>query len=155
MKRLAALIASLGPVGHFPVAPATVGSAVVVAAAWVLPLPRGNEAILMIAVSALLAVWIAGLAEDELGHDAGPIVIDEVIGQWIALLFAPHRITVFVAAFLLFRLFDIWKPLGAHEAQSLPGGWGVVADDTIAGLTALAALHGLLYAQTKLGWAFL
>ena len=136
MRRLAAFIASLGPVGYFPVAPATVGSAVVVVAAWFLPLPRSNEAIVMIAVAALLAAWIAGLAEHELGHDAGPIVIDEVIGQWIALLFAPHRITVFVAAFVLFRLFDIWKPLGAHQAQALPGGWGVVADDVIAGATA-------------------
>ena len=155
MRRLAAFIASLGPVGYFPVAPATVGSAVVVAAAWFLPLPRGNEAVAIIAGAALLAAWIAGVAEHELGHDAGPIVIDEFIGQWIALLFAPHRITVFVAAFVLFRIFDIWKPLGAHEAQALPGGWGVVADDVIAGLTALAALHGLLYAQAKLGWALL
>ena len=155
MRRFAALLATLGPVGYFPVAPATVGSAVVVIAAWFLPLPRGNDAIGYLAVAALLAVGIAHLAEGELGHDAGPIVIDELIGQWIALLFAPHRITVFVAAFLLFRCFDIWKPLGAHQAQALPGGVGVVADDTIAGLTALAALHGLLYAQARLGWAFL
>ena len=141
MRRFAAFIASLGPVGYFPVAPATVGSAVVVAAAWLFPLPRGETAIPMIAGAALLAAWIAGLAEHELGHDAGQIVIDEVIGQWIALLFAPHRITVFVAAFLLFRLFDIWKPLGAREAQRLPGGLGVVTDDVIAGLTACGAFH--------------
>jgi len=75
-----------------------------------------------------------------------------VIGQSIALLFAPHRIAVFVAAFLLFRLFDIWKPLGAREAQALPGGWGVVADDAIAGLTTLLALQALLFAQARLGW---
>jgi phosphatidylglycerophosphatase A len=82
-------------------------------------------------------------------------VIDELVGQWIALLFAPHRIGVFVAAFFLFRLFDIWKPLGAHEAQALPGGWGVVADDAIAGATTLLVLQGLLFAQAKLGWALL
>ena len=155
MNRLAALLATLGPVGYFPVAPATAGSAVVAAAIWFLPVPRHTEAIAMIAVAALIAALLAGLAETELGHDAGPIVIDELIGQWIALLFAPHRIGVFVAAFLLFRLFDSWKPLGAHQAQSLPGGFGVVADDTIAGATALAVLQGLLYAQAKLGWALI
>jgi phosphatidylglycerophosphatase A len=155
VRRFAALLATLGPVGYFPVAPATVGSAVVVLAAWFFPLPRSGDAVMYIAVSAIVAVLLAGEAEKELGHDAGPIVIDEVIGQWIALLFAPHRIGVFVAAFVLFRFFDIWKPLGAHQAQSLPGGLGVVADDTIAGLTALAALQGLLYAQTKFGWSLI
>jgi phosphatidylglycerophosphatase A len=106
-------------------------------------------------VVTLLAVWAAGAAERDLGHDAGPIVIDEVIGQSLALLFAPHRIGAFVAAFFLFRLFDIWKPLGAYQAQALPGGWGVVADDVIAGVTTLLALQGLLFAQAKLGWALL
>ena len=109
----------------------------------------------MVAVAALIAVFAAGQAEKELGHDAGPIVIDELVGQWITLLFAPHRLGVFVAAFVLFRIFDIWKPLGAHQAQALPGGWGVVADDAIAGATSLLALQGLLLAQSKLGWSIL
>jgi phosphatidylglycerophosphatase A len=134
------------------VAPATAGSAVVTAIAWFLPVPPLAAALALLAAGTLVAVWAAGEAEKELGHDAGPIVIDEVIGQSIALLFAPHRIAVFVAAFLLFRLFDIWKPLGAREAQALPGGWGVVADDAIAGLTTLLALQALLFAQARLGW---
>ena len=64
-----------------------------------------------------------------LGHDAKPIVLDELIGQTLALLGAPRQALAFAAAFVLFRLFDIWKPLGACQAQSLPGGVGVVADD--------------------------
>ena len=112
-------------------------------------------ALAILAAGTLVAVWVATEAEKDLGHDAGPIVIDEAIGQSIALLFAPHRPLVFVAAFLLFRVFDIWKPLGAREAQVLPGGWGIVADDVIAGLTALAVLQGLLWAQAQLGWALL
>ena len=155
MKRPATWLATLGPVGYSPVAPATAASAVVTAVAWFLPTMPLAGAIALLAVSALIAVWAAGEAEQELGHDAGPIVIDELVGQWIALLFAPHRIGVFVAAFFLFRLFDIWKPLGAHEAQALPGGWGVVADDAIAGATTLLVLQGLLFAQAKLGWALL
>jgi len=62
---------------------------------------------------------------------------------------------VFVAAFVLFRIFDVWKPLGAREAQALPGGWGVVADDVIAGLTTLLVLQGALAAQARLGWGLL
>jgi phosphatidylglycerophosphatase A len=112
-------------------------------------------ALALLAVGTLVAVWAAGEGEKDLGHDAGPIVIDELIGQSIALLFAPHRALVFIAAFFLFRLFDIWKPLGAHQAQSLPGGWGVVADDAIAGATSLLVLQGLLLAQAKLGWTLI
>jgi phosphatidylglycerophosphatase A len=81
------------------------------------------------------------VAELDLGHDAKPIVIDEVVGQCLALLFVPHHPLAFFAAFVLFRVFDVWKPLGAREIQVLPGGWGVVADDVIAGLTACGAFH--------------
>ncbi len=141
MNRLLRMIATLGPVGFFPVAPATLGSAVTAAIAWFVPVqPWPVVAALFVAGSAL-AVWSAGVAEHTLGHDAGPIIIDEVIGQSLALLFVPHRVLGYVAAFLLFRLFDIWKPLGAYEAQRLPGGWGVVTDDVIAGITACAAFQ--------------
>jgi len=148
-------LASLGPAGWSPVAPATAGSALVTAIAWFLPVPQLPVALAILAAGTLVAVWAAGQAEKDLGHDAGPIVIDEAIGQAIALLFAPHRLGVFVAAFFLFRLFDIWKPLGAREAQALPGGWGVVADDAIAGVTTLLVLQGLLWLQARLGWVLL
>jgi phosphatidylglycerophosphatase A len=124
---------------------------VVAAIGWFLPVPSLAAALAILAAGALVAVWIATEAEKDLGHDAGPIVIDEVIGQSIALFFAPHRPLVFIAAFFLFRLFDIWKPLGAREVQVLPGGWGIVADDVIAGLTTLGVLQGLLWAQAQLG----
>jgi phosphatidylglycerophosphatase A len=68
-------------------------------------------------------------------------VIDEVLGQMIALWFVPRSWPWLLAGFLLFRLFDIWKPLGAREAQRLPGGWGIVIDDVMAGLYALALLQ--------------
>ena len=155
MRSLGKWLAMLGPVGLVPGPRATYGSAVVAAVGYFLPVPSLPVFFALLAAGTLVAVWAAGEAEHELGHDANAISIDEAIGQSLALMFVPHTIVAFAAAFLLFRAFDIWKPLGAHEAQSLPGGWGVVADDTIAGLTALAALHGLLYAQTKLGWAFL
>jgi phosphatidylglycerophosphatase A len=102
-----------------------------------------------------LAVGIANEAEKDLGHDAGPIVIDEAVGMSLALLLVPRTIPAYLAAFLLFRLFDIWKPLGAREAQSLPGGVGVVADDVIAGLTSAVAMQGLLWLQRAQGWNIL
>ncbi len=114
--------------------------------AWFLPVPPLWVALVCLFVGIGLAGWIAGEAEKELGHDAHPIVIDEVVGQSVALLFAPHDMGVFAAALVLFRIFDVWKPLGANEAQKLPGGWGVVADDVIAGLASCLVLQVGLWA---------
>jgi len=150
VKAIARFIATLGPVGFAPIAPATAGSAVVTLIAWFVPVQPPLVVGVLLVLGTGVAVWAAGIAEGSLGHDAGPIVIDEVIGQSLALLFAPHRVMVFVAAFFLFRLFDIWKPLGAREVQRLPGGWGVVTDDVIAGLTACGALQLGLYAIERL-----
>jgi phosphatidylglycerophosphatase A len=137
-------LATLGPAGYAPVAPATAGSAVVALAGWFIPPPALPVTLGLIALGAALAVWLAGEAEKELGHDAKPIVVDEAVGQSLALLFVPHHWAAFVAAFLLFRVFDVWKPLGAREAQALPGGLGIVADDVIAGLVSCGVFH--------LGW---
>ena len=152
MKALARFVATLGPVGSFPVAPATAGSAVTALVGWFLPVPPWPVTLALLALGAALAVWSATEAEHALGHDAKPIVIDEVVGQSLALLFVPHRMTLFLAAFVLFRVFDVWKPLGARQVQVLPGGWGVLADDVIAGIVACLVLHGLLLALPALGW---
>jgi phosphatidylglycerophosphatase A len=141
VKRLVPLLATLGPVGYAPIAPATVGSAVTCAIGWFLPVPPFPVAIALIVAGAAVAIWLCGVAEKTLGHDAHPIVADEVVGQSIALLLVPHTVFGFGTAFLLFRLLDIWKPFGAREAQKLPGGWGVVADDVIAGIVACLGYH--------------
>ena len=142
----------MGPVGYVPMAPATAGSAVVVAVGWFLPVPPLAVALAWLVVGTALAIWIAHQAEKDLGHDAKPIVVDEVIGQSLALLGAPHTALAFFAAFVLFRVFDVWKPLGARSIQSLPGGLGVVADDVVAGLTACVVLHAGLWAARSAGW---
>ena len=140
-SRLTRSLATLGPIGYFPIAPATAASAVAALVGWFLPVPPLALALVLLALGALAAIWIAGEAEKELGHDAHPIVVDELVGQSVALLGAPHAPEAFLASFALFRFFDIWKPLGARQAQSLRGGLGVVADDVLAGLMACAALH--------------
>ena len=134
-------LATLGPAGFVPIAPATAGSALVALIGWFLPVPPLAITLVLLALGTALAVWIAGEAEKEFGHDAKPIVIDEAIGQSIALLFVPHVWWAFAAAFVLFRIFDVWKPLGANQAQKLPGGLGIVADDVIAGIVACGTIH--------------
>ncbi len=141
MKALARFIATLGPVGFAPVAPATGASAIVAAVGYFVPAPSLVAALGIILVGAGVAVWAAGEAEKVLGHDAHPIVIDEVIGQSLALLLVRRTPLGFFVSFVLFRIFDVWKPLGAREAQRLPGGWGIVADDVIAGLSACLVYH--------------
>ena len=75
-------------------------------------------------------------------EDPGFVVIDEVAGQWIALLGCPFDLRHAAIALVLFRLFDITKPFPARQLESLPGGWGIVFDDVAAGLYAwgIAAL---------------
>jgi phosphatidylglycerophosphatase A len=141
MKAFARFLATLGPVGYAPIAPATAGSAVVTAVAWFIPITPWPWMVAALVVTTAIAIVCAGIGEETLGHDAHPIVIDELVGQWIALLFVPKTILAYFAAFFLFRVFDVWKPLGAREAQALPGGFGVVTDDVIAGATACGAFH--------------
>jgi len=151
VNRLLEMVATLGPVGRAPLAPATIASALTALVAWFLPVPPLPIAIAALAVGAVVAAWICGRAEERLGHDAHPIVLDEVIGQSIALIAAPHWWPAYLAAVALFRLFDIWKPFGAREAQVLPGGIGVVVDDVIAGLTSCAFLQLGLWGARRAG----
>jgi phosphatidylglycerophosphatase A len=141
LKPLVRLLATLGYVGFAPIVPATFGSALVALIGWFLPVPAWPVTLGLFLAGTALAIWLCGEAEKELGHDAHPIVADEAVGQGLALLGVPHDWRLFIAAFVLFRIFDVWKPLGAREAQRLPGGIGIVVDDVIAGLTACGVLH--------------
>ncbi len=91
-----------------------------------------------IAVALVLGVPAATIVARESGlHDPGFVVIDEVAGQWIALLFCPADWGHAIVALVLFRLFDILKPPPARQLERLPAGWGIVFDDVAAGLYAL------------------
>jgi phosphatidylglycerophosphatase A len=86
----------------------------------------------------ILGVPAATIAERESGrHDPGFVVIDEVAGQWIALMGTPADWRHGLIALLLFRIFDITKPFPVRRFERLPGGWGIVFDDVAAGLYAL------------------
>lgn len=130
-------LATWGGCGFAPWAPGTAGSLGGAVVGWFLAGAAGWPA-LAAATLVLLgpAVWAAGRAATYLGdEDPGPVVIDEVLGQWITLAAAPAGDWKYwLAGFLLFRLFDIWKPFPARAAERLPGGWGIVADDLVAGV---------------------
>lgn len=150
MRPLAILLATGFGLGRLPVAPATWASAAVV----LLLIPDAARAPLVLCIALLvavpLAVWSSGEAEKELGHDAHPIVIDEVAGMLVAVLgvtqSAGSPALFLVAAFLLFRFFDIVKPFPISQVQALPGGWGVVADDLLAGVATNLVLRLAIWA---------
>jgi phosphatidylglycerophosphatase A len=109
------------------------------------PAPQTLLLILLagIAVSTALGIPAATIAARESGkEDPGFVVIDEVAGVWIALLGAVYHPDWkhIVAALLLFRIFDIWKPVPVRNLENLPDGWGIMADDLAAGLYAWAVL---------------
>ena len=89
-------------------------------------------------------VWAAGKVEKTWGHDSNRVVIDEWVGMHLSLLMVPIRWETVLVAFLLFRFFDILKPLGIRKLEKLPGGWGVMGDDLLAGLYANLVLQLLM-----------
>jgi phosphatidylglycerophosphatase A len=127
--------------GYAPLAPGTAGSLLGLLVWWFWSGLNPWLQLSFIATFFFLGVWAATLAEKDWGHDAGKIVIDEVVGVWITLWLLPKSLLLFVLGFLLFRAFDIIKPLGARQSQKLPGGWGVMVDDLIAGVYANIVLQ--------------
>lgn len=125
--------------------PGTWGSVAAVllwaAAAWALH-PSSQVLLILllagIALSIALGIPAATIAARESGrNDPGFVVIDEVAGQWIALLACPADWRHGLIALILFRIFDITKPFPVRRLEDLPEGWGIVLDDVGAGLYAL------------------
>ncbi len=126
--------------GYAPVAPGTAGSLLTAVVLGLWPFSRAALVLFFVAVT-LAGLWAAGRAERALGgKDPGAIVIDEVAGMTLAVLGVPITPLTLAVGFLLFRLFDIVKPPPARAVQRWPGGPGVMADDLVAGLYALAVL---------------
>ena len=135
-------LASLGPIGRKLPAPGTVGWLVALLSGYyLLPISWLLFLILTIAIF-IIGIFAANIYSPITNtHDSGAIIIDEVVGQWVALLFIPNEILYFIAAFILFRLFDITKCWPVNWAEKLPGGIGVMIDDLVAGLMAGIILY--------------
>jgi phosphatidylglycerophosphatase A len=138
--------ATVGYIGRLPFAPGTFGSLVGIPIVIVFSYGRFEIAAGATVALILFAVAVAHLAERfEETKDPGCIVIDEVAGLCVIFLGVPVTPTTCVAGFVLFRIFDIAKfqPIRFME-QRLPGGWGVVMDDVMAGIMSLAVMRAAM-----------
>jgi phosphatidylglycerophosphatase A len=145
--RLLLFVGSLAYLGYVPIASGTVAVAVVGVPSFLLLVgvcKLGWQSFLLSSVAlTLLAVWVAGRTDRVLGEqDSKKNVIDEIPGFWIALIGLPVTWQIIAAAFFLERAIDIVKVWPANWVEKkLPGGWGVVLDDVVAGLYTLGILH--------------
>lgn len=100
--------------------------------------------LLITAILTGVGIWSANVVEQQWGKDSYRVVIDEVAGMCLSLLFIPITEKSLLAGLLLFRLFDIFKPLGIRKLEKLRGGWGVMLDDLLAGFYTNLVLQGAL-----------
>ncbi len=153
MRRLGLFIATCGYIGYAPIAPGTFGSAaglVVFAAVRSSGSPGVEAAVIVILF--VIGIWSGTEAEHHFGGvDPGPIVMDEVVGMLITLAFLPVTWSGAIVGFLVFRVFDVFKPWPAARFERLPGGLGVMADDGMAALYGNLVMRGLI-AIAPAGW---
>ena len=133
--------------GLAPKAPGTFGTLAAVPFYWLLAMLPLWAYGLAVVMAAIAGVWICGESSRRLGvHDHGGIVWDEFVGLWITLFAAPQGWLWLIVGFALFRLFDIWKPWPICMAdRQVSGGFGIMLDDILAGLYALASLQLLAW----------
>lgn len=141
------IIASIFGIGYIGKGGGTV-AAIAAALLWYcLQLNIGQQIILVI-VTMILGVWAGNVVEKDWGKDSSKVVIDEVIGLFIAMLFIPaNSIPLLIIGLILFRFFDIAKPLGVRRMEHLKGGWGVMMDDVLAGVYANIILQVIVFSK--------
>lgn len=141
MRILILALATFGGIGYFPLASGTAASLAAMLPYWLLRDSGGGYFGFCLALAGI-GVWTGGRAEGYLQtRDPHPVVIDEVLGFMIAAAGLPRHWLYPLSAFFLFRLFDVWKPQPIDSLQKLPGGWGIMADDVLAGIYANLLLH--------------
>lgn len=146
LRRLGVFIATCAHVGYAPVAPGTFGSAVGLVV-YYLVRRQASTAVELGAIALILVVglWSATEAEHHFGGiDPGPVVIDEVIGMLITLALHPVNVAGATVGFFVFRVLDVVKPWPARRLELLPGGFGVVLDDVMAGVYGNLLMWGLV-----------
>jgi len=135
MKILIKIIASGLGTGYSPLASGTAGSLLALILYWfVFPHSTIFLGLVLIPVF-IISIPVSTAAEKIYGKkDDSRIVIDEIVGYWVSVIFLPYSIKAALIAFFLFRIFDVIKPFYIRRSQNLPGGWGVVLDDVFAGI---------------------
>lgn len=152
MQKLKPILGSFFYAGFLPNAPGTWGSFFALFPIYFIGVyaPWYGIALFTLFCS-VITVWVSEECENVWGGDPSPLVMDEFAGQgmaFIAISFGTslsYNILLLVAGFIFFRFFDIKKPLGVDNLQKLPGGWGILVDDLLAGFYAFICLKILLY----------
>ncbi len=138
MIKLHKLVASFFGIGYVGKGGGTI-AAIALCIIWIV-IPAGDftnyRQIFITLVVCIAGVWSANAVDAIWGKDSSKVVIDEVAGMMITLLFLPVSIKYVLAGLVLFRFFDILKPLFIKRTELLPKGWGVMADDVLAGIYA-------------------
>jgi phosphatidylglycerophosphatase A len=166
---LTKLVATGLSTGYAPVASGTVGTltgiAIYLLPGFEQPLWMSLWILLGLVVGVFTSARVAGIIGNQLttsaqkakeifqkeshaSADPSIVVIDEIVGVWIALFLLPKSVTAIVIAFLAFRLFDIVKPFPAKQLEQLPNGWGIMLDDVAAGIYANLMTRVILYLFT-------
>ena len=132
--------------GASPYAPGTLGTLVAIPLFLLLHELSWPLYALVTALMFIAGIWICGWSARQIGvHDHGGIVWDEIVGYLVTMFMLPSSWPWLLAGFALFRLFDIWKPFPIRRLdQGVSGGFGIMLDDVIAGLYALAILHAVM-----------
>ena len=135
--------------GFFPAAPGTVTSMAAVLCYFFIPLLHNPLLLLfLVLISSGIGIWAGGVMEEHYGNDPSIVTIDELAGQWLALVALPEGVVPLVLSLVFFRFFDIAKPGPVDALQRLPGGWGIMLDDLLAGLFANFFVRVLLLLLT-------
>jgi phosphatidylglycerophosphatase A len=149
---VALALATVLGIGYAPWAPGTFGSAAGLLLWWLLP-HQGPIPIVAIVVVFALGTWSGSVAERHFKRtDPGSVVLDEVLGMLVTLLFNPVGWAGALIGFLLFRVADIIKPFPANRLEALHGGLGIMADDGMAAVYSNIALHLIVIAARSLHW---
>lgn len=153
MKFIHKTIATGFGAGYSPFAPGTAGALLACILLWLYTQQIGilNNTnfqigfIVLIIITTLLGVWATYNLQAEWGEDPSKIVVDEMVGVWINLLFVPLNLQNIIIGFVLFRFFDIAKPLGIRKMEAFENGWGVMLDDVLAGIYGNILLQIILF----------
>jgi len=133
------LIASIFGVGYIRKGGGTVAAAFAVLIWWLLFRNSGTDFVIPLTLTLLvtaLGIWAGNVVESDWGKDSYRVVIDEVAGMFVSVLFVPVDWKWLIIGFVLFRFFDIAKPLYIRRMEAFKGGWGVMLDDVLAGIYA-------------------
>lgn len=137
-------IASIFGIGHIK-GGGTIAAAVAALGWYILMPEQGLIQVLLCSTVFFVGVLVANKTDILWGKDSSKVVIDEVLGMMVAVLLLPKTVSVVIGSFILFRLFDIFKPLGIRLAEGLKKGWGVMVDDLWAGIYANIGMQLVLY----------